>query len=317
MNELEIIANIKKIIKNSSALKLEDDVFFDKKKNLIASIDTYVENIHYINFKYPDLIIKKVIRSSISDILCKGANPKYLLISFSGSKKHFNNKNIKLMIKSISEEQKKFNFSLIGGDTTSSLKSSFTICSFSYSKKIIKRNDCLNGDDIYITGNLGDSSVGLAILKKKIKTNNKIKKFFLDKYYKPDLPFGFHNDLLKFANSSMDISDGLLSDLKKLIGKKKLGFIINFEHLPISNYFLKLIKQKKILYNDHLYKGDVYQVVFTAKKKYRNAIIKSSMKWNQKLTRIGYITSNITNYIKSSDKLKKINDYHGYIHNFN
>ena len=70
MNELEIIANIKKIIKNSSALKLEDDVFFDKKKNLIASIDTYVENIHYINFKYPDLIIKKVIRSSISDILC-------------------------------------------------------------------------------------------------------------------------------------------------------------------------------------------------------------------------------------------------------
>ena len=60
------------------------------------------------------------------------------------------------MIKSINEEQKKFNFSLIGGDTTSSLKSSFTICCFSYSKKIIKRNDCLNGDDIYITGNLGD-----------------------------------------------------------------------------------------------------------------------------------------------------------------
>ena len=87
--------------------------------------------------------------------------------------------------------------------------------------------------------------------------------------------------------------------------------------MPISSYFLKLIKQKKILYNDHLYNGDVYQVVFTAKKKYRNAIIKSSMKWNQKLTRIGYITSNITNYIKSSDKLKKINDYHGYIHNFN
>ena len=60
MNELEIIANIKKIIKNSSALKLEDDVFFDK-KNLIASIDTYVENIHYINFKYPDLIIKRLL----------------------------------------------------------------------------------------------------------------------------------------------------------------------------------------------------------------------------------------------------------------
>ena len=42
------------------------------------------------------------------------------------------------MIKSINEEQKKFNFSLIGGDTTSSLKSSFTICLLAILKKLLK-----------------------------------------------------------------------------------------------------------------------------------------------------------------------------------
>ena len=86
MNEIEIIDNLKKIINNPYALNLNDDVFFDKKKLLIASIDTYNENIHYLNFKNPELIIKKAIRSSISEIISKSVDPKYLLISFSGTK---------------------------------------------------------------------------------------------------------------------------------------------------------------------------------------------------------------------------------------
>ena len=78
----------------------------------------------------------------------------------------------------------------------------------------MKRNNCLKDDDIYVTGNIGDSSVGLFIIKKKLKLQ-KSKKYFIDKYYKPNLAYGFHRKLFKFANSSMDISDGLLSDLKK------------------------------------------------------------------------------------------------------
>ena len=110
MNELEIIDNLRKIINNPSALNLTDDVFFDKKKSLLASIDTYNENVHYINFEKPDLIIKKVIRSSISDIISKGADPKYLLVSFSGSKKQFTKKNVKLIINSMKQEQKNITF---------------------------------------------------------------------------------------------------------------------------------------------------------------------------------------------------------------
>ena len=118
MNELEIINNLRKIVKSPKALNLNDDVFYDKKKSLIASIDTYIEKIHFLNFRKPDLIIKKVIRSSISDILSKGVDPAYILVSFSGSKKNFNKRNIDLILKSINQEQKKYNFFLIGGDTT-------------------------------------------------------------------------------------------------------------------------------------------------------------------------------------------------------
>ena len=50
---------------NKSSLNLNDDVFFDKTNKLAVSVDTYVEGVHFINFKKPDLVIKKILRSSI------------------------------------------------------------------------------------------------------------------------------------------------------------------------------------------------------------------------------------------------------------
>ena len=315
MNELEVINNLKNIIKSTSALKLTDDVFYDKKKSLVASIDTYNEKIHYLDLKKPDLVIKKIIRSSISDIISKGVDPKYVLISFTGSNNHFKKKNIKLMVKSIKNEQKKYKFFLVGGDTTSSNNSSFTICSFGYSKKVVQRKKCKNNDDIYITGNIGDSSVGLSILKNLVKADKKIKSYFIDKYYCPNLAFGFHKELYKFASSSMDVSDGLLIDLSKLIDNKKFGFIIDFDLIPKSMSFNKLVHNKKISIDEHLFNGDDYQILFTAKKKYRKLILKCAKSRNQKITRIGKITHRRANYLILRGKLKKIKDYQGYIHN--
>ena len=316
MNEHEIINNLKKFIKHPSSLNLEDDVFFDKKKSLLASIDTYNEQIHYLNFKNPDLIIKKAIRSSISDVISKGADPKYILLSFSGTKKNFSKKNIKLILNSIKNEQKKYKFFLIGGDITSSFKSSFTICVFSFAKKIIQRKNCFKNDDLYITGNIGDASVGLEILKKKINLPIKLKKFFLNKFYMPDLAFGFHRELNKFATSSIDVSDGLLIDINKLVTYKKFGFNIDFDILPKSQYFNELVKNNLISIHDHIFKGDDYQILFTASQMNRKVVKKYAKKWNQKITKIGNITTQKANYLKFKDKLNKINDYRGYIHNF-
>ena len=81
MHEFELIKKYfsKLSNKNKSSFNLNDDVFYDKSKKLVVSIDTYVEGIHFINFVKPDLILKKIIRSSISDLICKGISPKYCL----------------------------------------------------------------------------------------------------------------------------------------------------------------------------------------------------------------------------------------------
>jgi len=318
MNEFEIIKNyFQKIIKNNpGALKLNDDIFFDKRNKLAFSIDTYNEGVHYVNFNNPGLVIKKIIRSSISDLICKGVKPKFIFLSGSGNKKNFNKKNLKLISKSINEEQNKFNLKLSGGDTVFSKKSSFTIASLGYSSKIIKRNNAKNQDDIYVTGDLGDSYLGLKILKKKInlyRENN----YFKKKYYNPDIPINFYKYLSFFASSSMDVSDGLFGDMKKLINNQKYGFIIDANKIPISNKLSNYIKNNKKNKLDFIDRGDDYQILFTSSKKNRSYIEKLSKRINQKITLIGKITNQNKKYliIKNEIVIKALN-FDGYTHKF-
>ena len=185
MNEFALIQKyFKKLTYNNpSALELNDDVFFDKKHNVIVSTDTYVEGVHFLNFKNPDLVIKKIVRSSISDLYCKGVKPKFIFIGASGNNNSFSKKNLNIISKSLKEEQKKYDLKLSGGDTTKSNKTIFTIISLGYSKKIVQRNKCNDGDDIYVTGNIGDSYLGLQILKRNILLNKKKYNYFVRKYY--------------------------------------------------------------------------------------------------------------------------------------
>ena len=94
MHEFELINKYfsKLSSNNRNSLNLNDDVFFDKSKKLVISVDTYVEGVHFIDFKDPHLVIKKILRSSISDLICKGVDPKYYFISGSGNKKTFTKK---------------------------------------------------------------------------------------------------------------------------------------------------------------------------------------------------------------------------------
>jgi thiamine-monophosphate kinase len=224
MHEFDLIKNyFSKLTKNNkSALNLNDDVFFDKKKELVISVDTYNEGIHFPNFNKPYLVIKKILRATISDLICKGVKPKYYFISGSGNKKTFSKEKLKDLTRSLFEEQKKYNIKLCGGDTTFSKKLSFSITVIGFSKKIIFRNNTKISDDIYVTGNIGDSFIGLNVINKKINLKRNYNNYFLDKYYKPDVQIKLVDKLLKFSNSSIDISDGLFADLEKMINNQNV-----------------------------------------------------------------------------------------------
>ena len=319
MNEFDLIkkyfSNLAK--KSKASLNLNDDVFFNKLNKLVVSVDTYIEGNHFINFKKPDLTIKKIIRSSISDLLCKGVKPKYYFLSGSGNSKAFSNNNLKKISKSLKEEQTKYNIILGGGDTVYSNKLSFTVTSIGFSNKIIYRNRSIINDDLYVTGNLGDSFLGLLVLKNKIKLNKKLSTYFINHYYKPDIKYSLTDRLNKFATSSIDLSDGLISDLEKLINKQKNSYKLFFDKIPISKNLNSVINLKNLSKKNLISKGDDYQILFTSNSKNRDLIKKISSTRNIKITRIGKILNSThkSSIIDRYGHLIKINNK-GYNHTF-
>ena len=319
MHEFDLVKKyFSKLSKNNkSSLNLNDDVFFNRNKKLVISIDTYNEGYHFLNFKKPEFVIKKIIRSSISDLICKGVNPKFYFISSSGNKKSFSKINLSKISKSLKQEQKKYNILLCGGDTTFSNKLSFSITSVGFSKKIIFRNKAKLNDDIYVTGDLGDSFIGLQILKNKIKVNKKICDYFIKLYYKPDIQIRLSKKLLNFANTSIDISDGLIADLEKMINSQNLSYELNEDKIPISKQLSSLIKTKKFNKSKLISNGDDYQVLFTANPDKSRIITSTSKILGIKITKIGKINSGTKKSFIIDQKGKQIAlKNKGYLHQF-
>jgi thiamine-monophosphate kinase len=319
MHEFDLIKNyFSKLTKNNkSSLNLNDDVFFDKKKQLVVSVDTYNEGVHFPDFNKPYLVIKKILRATISDLICKGVKPKYYFISGSGNKKTFSIKKLKELTKSLLEEQKKYNIKLCGGDTTFSKKLSFSITVIGFSKKIIFRNNTKINDDIYVTGNLGDSFIGLNVINKKINLKRNHNNYFLDKYYKPDVQIKLVDQLLKFSNSSIDISDGLFADLEKMINSQNVNYEIHLDKVPISKQMEILLKKLRLQKIKMISNGDDYQILFTANKNKSRIIKTASKKLNLKITKIGRIlpSSYKSSIIDQKGRVLRVNNK-GYVHQF-
>ena len=319
MHEFDLIKNyFSKLTKNNkSALNLNDDVFFDKKKELVISVDTYNEGIHFPNFNKPYLVIKKILRATISDLICKGVKPKYYFISGSGNKKTFSKEKLKDLTRSLFEEQKKYNIKLCGGDTTFSKKLSFSITVIGFSKKIVFRNNTKINDDIYVTGNIGDSFIGLNVINKKINLKRNYNNYFLDKYYKPDVQIKLVDKLLKFSNSSIDISDGLFADLEKMINSQNVRYEIHLDKVPISKQMEILIKVHRFQKIKMISNGDDYQILFTANKNKSRIIKAASKKLNLKITKIGRIlpSSHKSSIIGQKGRVLRVNNK-GYVHQF-
>ena len=319
MHEFELIKKYFSKLTNKTklSLSLNDDVFFDKTNKLVVSVDTYIEGNHFVNFKRPELVIKKIIRSSISDLICKGVNPRYYFLSASGNSKSFSKNNLSKISKSLREEQKKYNIILGGGDTVFSNKLSFTVTSVGFSNKIIYRNKSKVNDDIYVTGNLGDSFLGLLVLKNKIKLNRKLSTYFINQYYKPEIKYSLTDHLNNFATSSIDLSDGLITDLEKLTNRQINSYILFFDKIPVSKNLNLVLNLKNLLKKNLISKGDDYQVLFTSNINNRSFIKKTSSTKKIKITRIGKIlnSNHKSSIIDRNGHQIKINNK-GYIHTF-
>lgn len=257
------------LIKNTLPNKYigDDCAFTDDVSKQIISVDTFVENVHF-SFNYSNIneIVHKTFNASFSDIAAMGGKPLYFLLSISAK----NSDIICKFIKALKLPMQKLNVLIIGGDITYSNKLVISFTCFGKASKPIFRNTAKNDDLVYLSNYTGLSGAGLFCLKNKIKGFNILK----TAHKKPTARFDISNLVNKYANSMIDISDGLLSELYHLANDNYSDILLH--EIPIHpelKRLEKLLVKKNIKTCDTaidfaLYGGEDFELLYTLPKKY-------------------------------------------------
>jgi len=268
-----------------------DGAFLKKKKNkeIVVTNDTILESVDFFKSDDPESIAQKIITYNLSDLSSMGAVPYCYTLSLS-LPKWISEDWINKFTKKLFFLQKKYKFFLLGGDISKSKEIVISANFYGYILKnlILKREFPKIGDTIWVTGNIGESHIGL-LLKKKIFFLNKLyQKYFFNKYLYPE-PCMIGSKINKISTSAIDISDGFYGDLSKLCDKKNLGADIMISKIPFSRKVKHLLKNKLIEVNSLLTGGDDYQLIFTTPAKEENKILSISKKNKCKISKVGRI----------------------------
>ncbi|MEY3616599.1 MAG: Thiamine-monophosphate kinase, partial [Pseudomonadota bacterium] len=178
----------------------------------------------------------------------------------------------------------------IGGDTTKGpLTISITIMGEVKKNKSLLRSGAKINDDIWVTGQLGMASMGLASLQGKLKLAPSLKVKCIKALETPSPKVLIGSHLSRYANSCIDISDGLIQDLSHILKASTVGASLLLNEIPCDQ-FIHTSKKYQFALNG----GDDYELLFTASKKHRLSIEKIAKKTNTAISVIGVITQNKT-----------------------
>ena len=269
-----------------------DGAYLELKNNnykLTITTDNISENIDFFSNDDPKSIAHKIITVNLSDIFAMGASPHSYLLNLL-LPNYINENWLNSFSNHLKKLQLKYGFYLIGGDLSKSNKLVISSTFFGIIKKNLEvfQNKSNLNDDIWITGNIGESKIGLEILKKNISANNNIKKYFIKKYLYPK-PCKLGPLISSYVNSIKDISDGLFGDLNDMLDEK-FGALINLNKIPLSSNTKKMLNTRNNLKIENLLNsGDDYGLIIIASQKNRNNILRIANKHNIKISRIGKI----------------------------
>lgn len=230
---------------------------------LVSVMDTLVENVHFFSGDSPADIAYKAIAVNLSDCAAMGATPAWVMLSLSGD--HLSQEWISDFASGLLAILREYNLALIGGDTTRGpLSVTVHIQGFIPSNQAILRRGAKVGDQILVSGCLGDAGLALRYLRPgDVQLNEEDASYVINRLHRPTPRVSLGESLRGVATSMIDISDGLLADLGHILKQSQVGAKIFAESIPFShamqNVFLTFEEQLALA----LTSGDDYELCFT------------------------------------------------------
>jgi thiamine-monophosphate kinase len=261
-------------------------------KALLITTDILMEGIHFNkSWIDPFQLGKKALAVNLSDIASMGGAPKYFLISI-GLPKNLPLSFVSSFYRGLKKEANQFRVELVGGDTSFAQKITINICLLGEGKKsdLLFRKGAKIGDDLFVSGTLGDAALGLKILQGKGRAKGA--EGLIQKHLSPCPRVELGQAIAKhhLATSMIDVSDGLLMDTSHLLEESGVGVRIWEDQIPLSRLYQKWSHSfSKDPFRFALSGGEDYELLFTAPSEMRKRISSFTHSLKIPITRIGEI----------------------------
>lgn len=259
----------------------------------VVTVDALVAGVHFLPADPPDLVARKSLRVNLSDLAAMGARPYgYTLAlalprSLSAPEAWLSAFSAGLRL-----DQDEYGIHLLGGDSVSTpgpITLSVTAFGRVPREGVLRRAGARAGDDLWVSGTLGDSALGLRILIADPEAVDDADAFLVDRYRLPQPRTTLGPALVGLASAALDISDGLVQDAGHIARRSGVALAIDFGALPLSAPAARRIDTSPDLRQDVLAGGDDYEILFTAAPSALGLLTDAAAAAGVPITRIGRV----------------------------
>ncbi|NND46669.1 MAG: thiamine-phosphate kinase [Woeseiaceae bacterium] len=225
----------------------------------VQVIDTLVEGVHFPANSQAEDIAYRVVAVNLSDIAAMGARPCWMTLSLSMPPK--DDRWLAGFASGLFEAASEFDVALVGGDTTSGdvVVATVHITGEVEQGKAVLRSGAKVGDTVFVTGTFGDAAAGLELLGRGERDG-----VLPHRFLRPRARIETGYELVGRASAAIDVSDGLVGDLKKLLDASGVGAEMDIDRVPLSDA-IKARFDESNRTRLALMGGDDYELCFTAR----------------------------------------------------
>ncbi len=254
---------------------------------LAVSTDTLVSDVHFFTGADPALLGWKSLAVNLSDLAAMGAQPRWATLALTLPAVD------ELWLAAYAEGLYRcageYGISLVGGDTTrGKLSLTLTVIGEVPLDSALRRDGAQVGDTVWVSGTLGDAAFALAALQGRAELDAAQRAVLEMRLHTPVPRVALGLALRGLAQSAIDISDGLLSDLGHILVRSECGAALDYEQLPLSP-IVRELKRHPLFDRCALAGGDDYELCFTAPAGVEAEILAIGARLDVRLTAIGRI----------------------------
>ena len=235
--------------------------------DLVVKTDAIVAGVHFLPDDPPQLVARKALRVNLSDLAAKGAVPRAYLLDLMVPKT-VTEEWIAAFAEGLARDQNEYGVQLIGGDTDAipgPVAIAITALGEVAAGRMILRSTARAGDSVFVTGTIGDAVLGIEVLRGALPGLDREAAGFLVERYRLPLPrVALGPRLVGLASAAIDVSDGLVADLRHVCDVSGLAAVVEAARVPLSPAARAVVAKWPARTVDLLTGGDDYEILFTA-----------------------------------------------------